>query len=81
MTRFCGISKTQKIKVGDKVRYIAEDSKEDKESGFYPPRGQSERFFGFVAMLISFISDGRKEQQKEVAVGTLKKKASNWFKT
>ena len=32
-------AKTREIKVGDKVRYIAEDSKEDKESGFYPPRG------------------------------------------
>ena len=29
----------REIKVGDKVRYIAEDSKEDKESGFYPPKG------------------------------------------
>ena len=40
----CGIclkeeAKTREIKVGDKVRYIAEDSKEDKESGFYPPKG------------------------------------------
>ena len=32
-------TKTREIKVGDKVRYIAEDSKEDKESGFYPPNG------------------------------------------
>lgn len=32
-------AKTREIKVGDKVRYIAEDSKEDKESGFYPPKG------------------------------------------
>ena len=32
-------TKTRDIKVGDKVRYIAEDSKEDKESGFYPPKG------------------------------------------
>ena len=32
-------AKTCKIKVGDKVRYIAEDSREDKESGFYPPKG------------------------------------------
>lgn len=29
----------REIKVGDKVRYIAEDSKEDKESGYYPPKG------------------------------------------
>ena len=29
----------REIKVGDKVRYIAEGSKEDKESGFYPPKG------------------------------------------
>lgn len=40
----CGIclkeeAKTREIKVGDKVRYIAEDSKEDKESGYYPPKG------------------------------------------
>ena len=32
-------AKTRAIKVGDKVRYIAEDSKEDKESEFYPPKG------------------------------------------
>ena len=31
--------KTREIKVGDKVRYIAEDSNEDKESGYYPPKG------------------------------------------
>ena len=31
--------KTRDIKVGDKVRYIIEDSIEDKESGFYPPKG------------------------------------------
>ena len=31
--------KTRDIKIGDKVRYIAEDSKEDKETGFYPPKG------------------------------------------
>ena len=29
----------REIKVGDRVRYIAEDSKEDKESGYYPPKG------------------------------------------
>ena len=27
-------TKTRDIKVGDKVRYIAEDSREDKEKGF-----------------------------------------------
>lgn len=32
-------AKTREIKVGDQVRYIAEDSIEDKESGFYPPKG------------------------------------------
>ena len=32
-------AKTREIKVGDRVRYIAEDSKEDKESGYYPPKG------------------------------------------
>ena len=31
--------KTREIKVGDRVRYIAKDSKEDKESGYYPPKG------------------------------------------
>lgn len=31
--------KTREIKVGDRVRYIAEDSQEDKESGYYPPKG------------------------------------------
>ena len=29
----------REIEVGDKVRYIAEDSNEDKESGYYPPKG------------------------------------------
>ena len=29
----------REIEVGDKVRYIAEDSIEDKESGYYPPKG------------------------------------------
>ena len=32
-------TKTRDVKVGDKVRYIAEDSKEDKETGFYQPKG------------------------------------------
>lgn len=29
----------REIEVGDKVRYITEDSKEDKESGYFPPKG------------------------------------------
>ena len=29
----------REIEVGDKVRYIAEDSIEGKESGYYPPKG------------------------------------------
>lgn len=32
-------TKTREIEVGDKVRYIAEDSIEDKESGYFPPKG------------------------------------------
>ena len=32
-------AKTRDIKVGDKVRYITEDSIEDKESGYFPPKG------------------------------------------
>ncbi len=32
-------AKVRDIKVGDRVRYIFEDSKEDKETGFYPPKG------------------------------------------
>ena len=32
-------AKTREIEIGDKVRYIAEDSKEDKESGYFPPKG------------------------------------------
>lgn len=32
-------TKTRDIEVGDKVRYITEDSIEDKESGYYPPKG------------------------------------------
>ena len=31
--------KTREIEVGDKVRYIAEDSDEIKEPGYYPPKG------------------------------------------
>lgn len=31
--------KTRDIKVGDKVRYITEDTDDAKESGFYPPKG------------------------------------------
>ena len=29
----------REIEVGDKVRYITENSIEDKESGYYPPKG------------------------------------------
>ena len=32
-------AKTREIEIGDKVRYIAEDSEDAKESGFYPPKG------------------------------------------
>ena len=32
-------TKTRDIEIGDKIRYIAEDSIEDKESGYYPPKG------------------------------------------
>lgn len=32
-------AKIRGIKIGDKVRYIAKDSIESKESGYYPPRG------------------------------------------
>lgn len=32
-------TKTREIEIGDKVRYITEDSKEDKESGYFPPKG------------------------------------------
>lgn len=32
-------AKVRDIKVGDKVLYIAEDSKADKELGFFPPKG------------------------------------------
>ena len=31
--------KTRDIEIGDTVRYIAEDSIEDKETGYYPPKG------------------------------------------
>lgn len=39
--KFCSEEKTnnREIEVGDKVRYIAEDSIADKESGYYPPKG------------------------------------------
>ena len=29
----------REIEIGDKVRYIAEDTDDAKESGFYPPKG------------------------------------------
>ena len=32
-------AKTREIKVGDRVRYITEDSIEIKETGYYPPKG------------------------------------------
>ena len=32
-------AKTREIEIGDKVRYITEDTDEAKESGFYPPKG------------------------------------------
>ena len=32
-------TKIRGIEIGDKVRYISEDSKEYKESGYYPPKG------------------------------------------
>lgn len=32
-------TKIPEIEVGDKVRYIAEDSIEDKETGYFPPKG------------------------------------------
>ena len=34
-----GETKIRGIEIGDKVRYITEDSKEDKESGYFPPKG------------------------------------------
>ena len=39
MTRLCEISKTREIKVGDKVRYVAENEEEVEELRFYPPKG------------------------------------------
>ena len=32
-------TKTRKIRVGDKVRYIGEDAEEAEELRFYPPKG------------------------------------------
>lgn len=32
-------AKTREIKVGDRVRYIAEDAVSEKNWGFYPPKG------------------------------------------
>ena len=32
-------TKIRGIEIGDKVRYITEDSKEDKESGYFQPKG------------------------------------------
>ena len=32
-------AKTREIKVGDRVRYIAEDDVSAKELGYYPPKG------------------------------------------
>ena len=43
-------AKTREIEIGDKVRYIAEDSKEDKESGYYPPKGTIGIVIGIEAL-------------------------------
>lgn len=32
-------AKTSEIEIGDKVRYIAKDSEDAKETGYYPPKG------------------------------------------
>lgn len=32
-------AKTREIKVGDRVRYIAENPDDIKETGYYPPKG------------------------------------------
>ena len=32
-------TKDREIEVGDKVRYIAEDPEDVKETGYYPPKG------------------------------------------
>lgn len=32
-------TKTREIEIGDKVRYVADDAEEEKELGFYPPKG------------------------------------------
>ena len=32
-------TKTREIEIGDNVRYITENSIENKESGYYPPKG------------------------------------------
>ena len=32
-------AKTREIEIGDKVRYIAEDTDDAKETGYYPPKG------------------------------------------
>lgn len=32
-------TKTREIEVGDKVRYIAEDTEVEKKSGYFPPKG------------------------------------------
>ena len=32
-------TKDREIEVGDKVRYVTENSIENKESGYYPPKG------------------------------------------
>ena len=32
-------TKTREIEIGDKVRYITEDTEPNKELGYYPPKG------------------------------------------
>ena len=40
----------REIKVGDKVRYITEDSIEDKVSGYYRPKGLIRAVIGIIAL-------------------------------
>ena len=43
-------TKTRDIEIGDKVRYVTEDTDEIKETGYYPPKGTIGIVIGIEAL-------------------------------
>ena len=74
-------AKTREIEIGDKVRYIAEDSEATKETGYYPPKGKIGTVIGIDSIFLSLrtTSNGRKERPSGMGVGMSKEKTSSWF--